>query len=217
MLSALHSSRHGDFYFFYIGSQQGQCGECCRTDGKAFARGSRGIAECIECVCAVAHLLAQLTHFSVAAGVVGDRAVSVRSERDAQRGQHSDSRNADTVESFRDALSTHREIEMISAEITQHNGHTDSKHGDARGNHTRTDTFDDDRGRSSLGRFGNSLGGLITMRGVILCGLSDDDARRETTDDGETEAYPVVEAETIKDEERGEGNQHSAGIGADGQ
>ena len=52
---------------------------------------------------------------------------------------------------------------------------------------------------------------MMTVAGPVWA-----DARRETTDDGETEAYPVVEAETIKDEERGEGNQHSAGIGADG-
>ena len=47
--------------------------------------------------------------------------------------------------------------------------------------------------------------------------MSDDNSRRQTADDGETQTYPVVEAEDIKDEERGNCNQHSTGIGADSE
>ena len=61
------------------------------------------VSESVERIGAVAYLGAEAAHFGISAGIVGDRSVGIRCQRDAQRREHSDGGDADTVE-------THAEV-----------------------------------------------------------------------------------------------------------
>ena len=62
------------------------------------------LPERVEHVGALADERRLAGHLGVAAGVVGDRAVRVGRERDAQRGEHADGGDADAVEAEQEVL-----------------------------------------------------------------------------------------------------------------
>ena len=84
--------------FFDIGGQQGQGRQRRRADGKTFAGGGRGVAQTVQGVGPFADHRLQAGHFGVAAGVVGDRAISVGGQRDTQRAEHADRGDANAVQ-----------------------------------------------------------------------------------------------------------------------
>ena len=73
-----------------VSRQQGQSGQGRRADGETLAGGGGGVAERIERVGALADFGLLAAHLGVAAGIVGDGAVGVGGQRDAERGQHAD-------------------------------------------------------------------------------------------------------------------------------
>ncbi len=137
------------------------------------------------------HFRSQLAHLCVAASIVGDGAVSIRGQRDSQSGEHADSGNANAIKAARDALGSEGQLEAVGAEVAQYDGYGDGDDRDAGGDHSRTDTFDDNGSRARLASRCYLLGRLEAQRGVILRGLADDDAGQQTADDGERNAYPV--------------------------
>ena len=108
---------------------------------------------------------------------------------------------------MRQTLRSHREVETVGTEVAEHDGHTDSDHGDTSGNHTRTDTLDDHSSSTRLSCLGNLLGGLIRVRGVVFCSLSDDHASSQTRDDREGETKPVLDTQEVENGEGGDGDE----------
>ena len=197
-----------------IRGQQREGRQGRRTDGEAFARGGRGVTQSIEGVGAPADLGAETAHLGVAARIVGDGAVGVGGEGDAQRRKHAHGGDTDAVKSQRHILRSHHvlHVEADGAEIGQNDRHTDGYDGNGRGDHARTDPGDDDRGRSRLGASGDLLRRFVGVRGEILRGLPDDDARHEARDDREGQPHPVPDAQQVEDAERGEGDQQRTEI-----
>ena len=212
-----NGSGHGNLDLLYVRGQQGQRREGCRTDGKALTGSSSGVAEGIEGIGTVAHLLAELAHLCISSRIVGDRTVGIGSQRDTQGGEHTDSSDTDTIEALTDGSGTHGEVEAIGKQVTQHDGYSDGHHWHTGADHARANTLDDDCCRTRLAGFGNTLGGLVAMRGVILGGLAYHNACRQTADNREAHANPVFYTQQVKDDERGDGYEHSAHIGADTQ
>ena len=70
--------------FLNVGGQEGKCGEGCGTNCKALTGCSGGVAKGVKDICLLTHGRIQLTHLSVAAGVIRDGAVSVCSQGDTQ-------------------------------------------------------------------------------------------------------------------------------------
>ena len=114
-----------------------------------------------------------------------------------------------------DVLRVHVHLEAIGAKVGQHNSHADSQHGDARRDHSRTNTFNNHRGRTRLSGGRDILGGLVAVGGVVLRSLSDDDACGKTADDAERKAQPVFETQEIQDAESGNGDEHGADVRAE--
>ncbi len=90
-----------DAHHFQVGGDQGQRGEGGRADGEALAGGRGGVAQRIQGVGALAHLGAQAAHLGIAAGVVGDGAVGVAGQGDAEGGEHAHRRDRHPVEARR--------------------------------------------------------------------------------------------------------------------
>lgn len=88
----------------------------------------------------------EFAHFGISSGVICDGSVGVGGECDAECGEHSDGCDADSVESMGDAFSAHAEIESVGAEVAHHDGDSDGEHGYAGGDHSGSDSFDDDGG-----------------------------------------------------------------------
>ena len=208
--------QQSDAYLFDIGGQQRKGRQRGRTDGEALARGGRRVAQRVERIGAFAHFGSQPAHLGIAAGIVGDRAVSVRGEGDAQRREHADRGDADAVKAQRHALRRHDmlHVEADGAKVGEDNRHADRQDRNSRRDHARPDPGDDDRGRPGLGASGDLLRRLVGVRGVILGGLPDDDAGQESRDDRERQSDPVLDSQQIEDAERRAGDQQRTEIDA---
>ena len=75
-------------HFVDVACNQSQSRNCRRTDREAFARGSRGVTQAVQSVCAAAHLRRHVRHFRDTACIVRNGAVCIRGQSDAQRAQH---------------------------------------------------------------------------------------------------------------------------------
>ena len=128
------------------------------------------------------YLLAEATHLSISACVVGDRTVGIRGERDAECGEHTHRGDTDAVESVADAGRAHAQVKAVGTEIAQHDSHRDGEHGHAGRDHPRAYALDDHRGGTRLTGLGDALCRLIALRGIVFRGLSDDHSRGETAD-----------------------------------
>ena len=94
-----------------VRGKESQSRQSGRADGKALARGGRGVAQRVEHVGALADVGGLTGHLGVAARVVGDRAVRVGRQCDAQRREHADSGDAHAVETHQVALAAARKRE----------------------------------------------------------------------------------------------------------
>ena len=120
----------------------------------------------------MAYLLAQLTHLGIASGIVGDRSIGVGGKSDAESRKHAYGSYSYAIESHGYACGIHREVEAIGKEIAQHDGCRDGHHGNHCGDHSRTYSLYDNRGRTSLRGLRYFLCRPIAVTGVILCCLS---------------------------------------------
>ena len=203
-----------DADLFEVGGEQCQGGEGRRADGEALPRGGCGVAQRIERVGAAAHLGPQPAHFGVAARIVGDRAVGVGRERDAQRREHPDGGDAYAVKPHGDSVRRHHgvHVEADGAEVGQDDRRPDGDYGHGRGDHADAHAGDDDRCRPRLGAFGDPAGGLIGVGGVVFGRLSDDDAGDKARDHRAGVTQPVVDPQQVEDAERRGGDERRAGI-----
>ena len=71
-----------------IGAEQHQRGEAGRADRIALGDRLGGVADRVERVGAIAHLILEPGHFGDAAGIVGDRTVGVERDDHAGERQH---------------------------------------------------------------------------------------------------------------------------------
>ena len=81
-------------------------------------------------------------------------------------------------------LAGHREVEAVGKAETEDDSHTNGDDGDARRNHTRSYTFNNNGSRTCQTSLRNLLGGLVRMRSVIFGSLTDNDACSKSADDG---------------------------------
>ena len=178
---------------FDVRRQQGQCGEGRAADGKALAGCCGGVAESVQDVSALAHFRLQFAHLGVAARIVGDGAVGVCGEGDAQGGEHTHGCDGHAVETLGQGGGGHHvlHVEADGEEICQHDCADDCDDRNGGRNHTQSDTVDNDGCGAGLGGLCQLLGGFIGVRSVVFGGLADDHACEQTSHYRAAEVPPV--------------------------
>eukprot|EP00968_Pinguiococcus_pyrenoidosus_P013003 scaffold1166_cov261-Pinguiococcus_pyrenoidosus.AAC.32 len=149
------------------------------ADGEALAGRRRRVSERVQSISGVAHALRQFRHLRNAAGIVGNGAVSVGREGDAEGAEHAHGCDGDSV-AVREGIA----------------GEDDHDEGDDRrrdGEHANAQALNDHGGRSRDAGVGNRLGGREGVGREVLGHLSDEDSR----DDAHAVAAP--DAESIVD------------------
>ena len=194
-----------------VGGHQSQSGQGGGADGEALAGGGSGVAQGVQCVCALAHLGLQAGHLGDAAGIISHRAVGVGGQGDAQSGQHTHGRQRDTVQAHAGAG------RAAAEEEGQQDAHRHDDDGHCGGQHAQTQAADDDGGGTGLALAAQLLGGLIGVGGIVLGGLADQHAGHQAGQDGHIQA-PVLQAQQGPHQEEGDdGDQDRGQVGAAGQ
>ena len=194
-----------------VGGHESQSGQSGRADSEALAGGGGGVAQRVQRVCALANLRLQTGHLGDTAGVVRHGAVGVSCQRDTQRGQHTHGSQSDTVQ-------THTGTSCAAGqEERQQDADRHDDDGHCGGQHTQTQTADDDGGGTGLALAAQLLGGLKGVGGVIFGGLTDEHAGHQTGQDRYVQT-PVLDTQQLPDEEEGDdGDKHGGEVGAAGQ
>ena len=214
----LACTNKSDLDLFYIGSQKREGCEGSRTDSKTFTGSCGRITERIERIGTLTHFCGQTRHLCVTSCIISDRTVSIRSERDTQRREHTDSCNTDTVETHREVSCAELYMETVRAEVSQHDSNTYRYDRDSRREHTETQTADDNGSRTGLRTLRHFLRRLVTLRGVVLGRLTDDHTGDQTYDYGQAHLPPLVRIrseEPSEDTEGHSGNQETGCVGTD--
>jgi hypothetical protein len=86
----------GRFQTMRVVGEEHQGGKTGRTDGVALGHCLGGVADGVERIGNITHFLGQTGHFSDAAGVVGDRTVSIQRDDDTGHRQHGGGGDGDT-------------------------------------------------------------------------------------------------------------------------
>ena len=149
-----------DSHFLDVGCHQRQGRQCCGADCKSLAGGGRRVAQRIERVCTFAHHFVQPGHLSIATGVVGNRAVGIRRQRDAQRREHADCGNPHAVQAQGKVIRIIKIKTIGKAERQQRSGTCD-QHRRPRAQHAFGNAADDDGRRASQCLVGQFLGRCI--------------------------------------------------------
>ena len=168
-----------------------------RADGKALAGRSSGVAERIERVGAITHLFGKACHLCNAARIVGHGAVGISGKGDAEGGEHTDRGEGNAVEA---QLRVAR-IADRGAEVSDENGDADDDDGQRRGEHAEADAADDDGGRAGLAAGGEVLCRLVGVRGVIFRHAADQNARKESCQNGEPQPVECAAEQQAHHEE----------------
>ena len=192
----LSGTFEGDLYLLDIGGQQGEGGESSRSDGEALSGCGGGVAERVENIGALADLRLQLAHLGIASGVVGNGAVSVGCEGDAEGAEHAHCSDCDSVEALRQGGCGHHilHVKADGEEVRKHDCANYCDNRDGGGYHTEADTVDDDGGGTGLGGLCQLLRRLIGVRSVVFGRLADNHSGDESCDYRAAEVPPVVVA-----------------------
>ena len=196
-----------------VGRDQRQRRQRRGADGEALAGGRGGVAERVQRIGARAHLRAEPGHLGVAAGVIGNGAVGVGRERDAERREHADGRDGDTVE----PLAHVRHIEARREQKREQRPHHHRNHRRHRRQHADADASDDGGGRTALRSARNGAGRPVGRGGEVLRGAADQDARDEPRHHRAPDAEHVVEPEQPQERQRDDDDERGAGVDAAGQ
>ena len=201
------------FYDIYVGDKKSKRGKGGRTDCKALAGSGSGVAERVESVGTLTDFFRQTGHLGDAARVVGHGSVRIGCESDAERGEHADCGDADSVETLVEAGLAACCIEADD------NGGSDDQDRSQRGAEAERDAADDDGGGTGLGSSCELLGGLIGIGSVVLGEIAYEAAADESAEDGNVYAPAVVlSAENEVAEDGGnDSGQDSGKIGTGAQ
>ena len=187
------------------GVHQGEGGQDGGADGETLTGGGGGVTERIESVGAVADFLRNIRgHFGDTAGVVGNRAVRISGESDTEGGQHTNSGDGDTVQTF---VTTVGDVEAGD------DGGDDDDRRREDGDHTDAETLDDDsRGTTGGTGVGDGLGRAVRVRRAELSGFTDEDTGDETEDHAAEVSVTLLAAvEEDFDARNGEDNDEDGG------
>ena len=124
-------------------------------------------------------LLAHVGHLRDTAGVIGDRAVSVGGQGNAQGSQHTDGGQADAVEAVIVGVAA------AGQEIAGQNGSADDDHRKHGGKHSQGQAADDDGSGTGAGGARQLLGRLIGIGGVIFGDHTDENTSQQAGKNGE--------------------------------
>ena len=193
-----------DTDFLDVGCKQGKSRQCSRTDGKALTRSGCRIAQRIERIGTLTHLLAQTGHFRIAAGIVGDRTVSVRGQCNAQRGKHAYGSDTDAVKS----QTYIGKVETGSKKIGSNDAHHYGNYRNGSREHTQTDTRDNDSSWPRLAALTQFPGGAVRLGSIVFRGTTDNDAYHQPHNHRAGYPHPVVQLQQPKDKESGNDYQH---------
>ena len=192
-----------------VRSEKRESRESGGTDGEALTGSSRRVAQGIQRIRAGAHALAQVAHLGVAAGVIGDRPVGVRSQGETQGGKHTHGSDTDAVKTHAHAVC--REC-TGRADVSTDGAQHDEDHRPAGGNHAHADTGDNNRRRAGGGVLRDELNGLVLERSVVLRDFTDEDTHQQTDDDGAPEAQPVLNAQRVEHTGSSQRDEHAGEI-----
>ena len=174
-----------------VGGEEGEAGEGGRADGKAFAGGGGGVAQRVESIGALAHAFAQTAHLGVAAGIVGNGAVGVGGEGDAESREHAYGGYAYAVEAH-----THiGEVEARCKPRAEDNATHHGDDGDGGRYHAEAYARDDHSGGAGGAGFSRFLGGGVALRGIIFSGAAYDDAHEQTHHNRASDQGPIGDSE----------------------
>ena len=193
--SRLSDMLHTDLNLLDIRSQQSQCRQRCRPDGKTFTGRRRRITQSIECIGTFTYFRIETAHLGISSGVVGDRPVSIGSQRNTQRRQHTDRCYTDSIESLADVAGRDHilHIESCRTQIRENDRYGNRHHRNRGRDHSHTDTRNDHRCRTRLGALRDFPSRFIRVRSVIFGRLSDDDTGNQSDDNRERKAQPVID------------------------
>ena len=186
----------------YLDVERGeQCegGEHGGADGEAFARGGGGIAEGVEGVGASADGFVHAGHLGDAARVVGDGAVGVGGECDAEGREHTDGGDADAE---------HAVFAASEGVVRAEDGGGDDEDGREGGEHAEGGAVDDDGACAALRGFGEFSGRGIGSAGEKLGKEADEHACGETDEYGNND-------ERVADCPKEEGGRGGGGGGGE--
>ena len=196
---------------FDVGSDESQSGEGSRADGEALTGGGGGVAEGVKRIGALTNLRLQAGHFGDTAGVIGNGAVGIGGQGDAQRSQHADSRQ-------RDAVKTHSGGGAAAGNIIgDQDADRNDDDGQDGGQHAQAQTADHDGGGAGQGGVSQTLGGLVGVAGEVLGGSTDENAGNQTGKDGKIDIGVFGAQYAANQEEGGNGNDNGAQVGAAAQ
>ena len=147
-----------------------------------------------------------MRHFRNTARVVGNGAVSVGRQRDAERGEHADGGKADAEQAEAEARAAARHIERGE------HGRADDQNGNQRGLHAQRNSAYDDRCRAGSCGACHPLGMDIGVGGVVFGVLADQDACGKPGYDGKEDADALFTEHEPDQNERGDDDQHGAGV-----
>ena len=202
----------------HVADQQGQGCQGGGADGEALAGGGGGVAQRVQCVGPLPDALRQAAHLRDAAGVICHGAVGVRSQGDAQGGQHTHAGDADAVQALVEGRSKgagliHDLHAAAGGEVADQHRSRHDQDGGQSGLQTQGDAADDDGGGAGLGGGRQLLSGLIGIRGVILGEVADGAAADQTAEDGHINAHVPIQNE-IGQGRRQDGGENSGGVSA---
>jgi len=145
-----------------------------------------------------------VSHFSISAGIVGNRTEGIGGQGDPQGREHPHGSKADSVD-------PHGEVSEAPGETKSgDNGQGDGDHRNPGREHPHGHTINDGGRRSLQGLFGNTPGRLVFIGGEIFGRLPNDDPRRQSGYHG-TKEPPCDPSGGRHD---GDGNQNEKGASA---
>lgn len=175
-----------DTNLFQVTGEQGHCGQSRRTDCKALSGCSRRIAERVQGIGTLTHILRQMGHFGIAASVIGDRAKRVCCKSDAQSGQHADGRKADAVQPQGNV------VETAGCPESYQNGCDNRYHRDTGRIHPNCQAINYSGSGPHSTLLRNTLGGFVFVAGEVFSHLTDDNTSKQPSDYGNPHALGNV-------------------------
>ncbi len=160
----------GDARQTYVGSEEGQCRQCRRGNGKTLTGSRRGVAHRVQVVRALAHLARKTAHFSNTTCVVGDRTKSVDGQLHRRSGHHTGSGNGYTVKTSQQE----RTVDTASQNQDRENGRF----------HTYSQTANDVGAVARSRLLNDAIHGAAAHRGVVFGDNAHQGTYHEAQDDG---------------------------------